>query len=800
MQMRLGSALFERSRGSGPRSVTQTVHFPREVQLAAVGMVGYTVGFAGDDHHVGLLDIRLSTEIDGDLVMVTATFGLRDWSGNWDDDYEGTINFVVLADLASAADPRPRGDLVVTGMEVNQATQHFRSARHLDGPNVRPDNSVPLVARKNTGVRVYIDYDRDASLPMIASLSGTLEVTAASGASFNVAPLAMITPRRDLEINRAITGHTLNFLIPEAWCQGDITLRCRVFDAANSALPSRARQATFRFHEHEPLRVYAVGVHYTGQGLDLPAPAQSAVVSTLGFVEKTYPVAEVFVTGYSPIDFNKDMKADISDGCGDGFGDLLGVLRDMRGSSSDVYYAVLPGGGIDSGSVGGCGGGGVGAGFVGGGNTAAQEIGHAFGIDHAPCDSETRCGNPSGQDDNYPQYNGFASDSIGEFGFDPTNGTVFDPATNFDFMGYSGPNWVSPYTYENLLGNFPSSDGSFANANSARSLALGKGNTGKPGTGPEWLRKERMALQLDLTIHRDRTVERRHSFHFASSRGAERGRRTPFQVELLDSDGRVLTCQALINRCLHCHEECWPMSASQTIPFPAGAKRLLVREADTVIHDEDIPDPPRVRIGATPNRDGSQTLTWSSDQPDGKLWYLVQWEDRPGEWRGLAGRTQDTSAVLPATLLKKHRQRLLSVRVLASSGIATGAQHAEIEIRSNGTASPTPAVEVVDVGHQGHLGPVLTVSVRQEGAAVVPNAQVLWFANGAEIGRGRTLDLRSLPLGQHVLSAVVLDSGYGGTQARLLIECGGSGKYRLLSDDLVHPIGEGHDAPVAPNL
>ena len=182
------------------------------------------------------------------------------------------------------------------------------------------------------------------------------------------------------------------------------------------------------------------------------------------------------------------------------------------------------------------------------------------------------------------------------------------------------------------------------------------------------------------------------------------------------------------------------------------------------------------------------------------MWYLVQWEDQPGEWRGLAGRTQDTCAVLPATLLKKHRQRLLRVRVLASSGIATGVQDAEIEIRGNHTASPTPVVEVVDVGHHGHLGPVLTVSVRHEGAAAVPDAQVLWFTDGAEIGRGRTFDLRSLPLGQHVLSAVVLDSGSGGTQAQLLVECGGGGKYRLLSDDLVHPIGGRYGAPMTPKL
>lgn len=36
-------------------------------------------------------------------VRVTATFGGRAWSGNWDDDYEGTIYFGVLAEVEQAA-------------------------------------------------------------------------------------------------------------------------------------------------------------------------------------------------------------------------------------------------------------------------------------------------------------------------------------------------------------------------------------------------------------------------------------------------------------------------------------------------------------------------------------------------------------------------------------------------------------------------------------------------------------------------------------------------------------------------
>ena len=33
--------------------------------------------------------------MNGDAVTVNVTYGLRDWSGNWDDDYSGDIEFAV---------------------------------------------------------------------------------------------------------------------------------------------------------------------------------------------------------------------------------------------------------------------------------------------------------------------------------------------------------------------------------------------------------------------------------------------------------------------------------------------------------------------------------------------------------------------------------------------------------------------------------------------------------------------------------------------------------------------------------
>jgi hypothetical protein len=44
------------------------------------------------------MDVRLDTAVTGSTVRVTATFGLRDWSGNWDDRYEGQVFFTVVGE------------------------------------------------------------------------------------------------------------------------------------------------------------------------------------------------------------------------------------------------------------------------------------------------------------------------------------------------------------------------------------------------------------------------------------------------------------------------------------------------------------------------------------------------------------------------------------------------------------------------------------------------------------------------------------------------------------------------------
>src|SRR5262249_15654197 len=153
-----------RARDSGPRTGRTFFNFTTPVRQAVAILKGTSFGFSPtDDHHLGMVNVRLSTSIDDDVVTVEGTLGVPHWSGEWDDDYEGNILFVLLADLETGFVP---SNASITGVEHNQTIQFFRSS--LDPATAQPDNSIGLIAGKNTILRVYVDTQADPARPTIA--------------------------------------------------------------------------------------------------------------------------------------------------------------------------------------------------------------------------------------------------------------------------------------------------------------------------------------------------------------------------------------------------------------------------------------------------------------------------------------------------------------------------------------------------------------------------------------------------------------------------------------------------------
>jgi hypothetical protein len=104
MQIKPGSIAFNSFDGSGPRSDFTELNLDAPASQATAILTGFNAAFSPSDgdHHLGNLEVRLSAAfvnaVPSQLVRITAVFGLRDWSNDWDDKYEGTVRFAVIAE------------------------------------------------------------------------------------------------------------------------------------------------------------------------------------------------------------------------------------------------------------------------------------------------------------------------------------------------------------------------------------------------------------------------------------------------------------------------------------------------------------------------------------------------------------------------------------------------------------------------------------------------------------------------------------------------------------------------------
>jgi len=199
------------------------------------------------------------------------------------------------------------------------------------------------------------------------------------------------------------------------------------------------------------------------------------------------------------------------------------------------------------------------------------------------------------------------------------------------------------------------------------------------------------------------------------------------------------------------------------IPKPPEAYWFVVWECDNKIYEEEIPDPPEVYLTATePQMDGVR-INWESNPGDG-LWYLVHWKDVKGVYRGVAPRLTDKSLLLPRSLFARGRE--LSVRIYATSGIATGFAEQVIRLDQYTPSGITFTLATVESKEEsvGSLPWVLPVLVTDAAGSQFSDERITWYdARGNRLALGAEVDLRTLPLGRHVIRAVA--RGYGGSTA-----------------------------------
>lgn len=326
----------------------------------------------------------------------------------------------------------PDIDLVITGIEVTQAIQDL-------------DNTVPLVQGRKTLVRVYpqtTGYTPVSDVRMeLDVFRGQTLITTLTTESFTVQGA----------LARSNLDYSFNIDLPENLLQGELTLRARV-DAGNGVNELNENNnelfTSIAFNSVPPLNITIVPISYTyaPTGVTCPAPASEDVYSD--FVLRSYPLNSVNVSFHAPVNFVGDLTSDAE------ATRLLQQITDLKqmegASASRVYYGIFP---LTAGSscpvgVGGKGwiGQRVAIGHEGSGALMAHEIGHTFGLKHAPCG-----GSDSSVDPSFPYTEG----SIGEYGVDVFNMVLYPPTgPNYatDIMSYRCQFiWFSDYHYRKLF-------------------------------------------------------------------------------------------------------------------------------------------------------------------------------------------------------------------------------------------------------------------------------------------------------------------------------------------------------------
>jgi hypothetical protein len=351
----------------------------------------------------------------------------------------GNTGYVInlSIDVLPAAGAGP--DLSIVGVEVTQAIQHFRSS-------LGTDNTVPLVAGKVTLVRVYLDSGLDpaAGNATVPNVTGTINVNGTI-----IAPIATMTAQPIASVNPANFTDTLNFLIPANLAQGMLTITAQATVAGSVSNPETV---TVSFSPTRQLHIVVMRIN-VGSASAPMRPAYLAAVNRLPLV---YPIAtDPAVSIVYSIPSGTEVWTNTEDlSNDDGMNDLLEDIEDTQEDFDDDHklYGMTPdcmmsryGMSKENQAIG----------FSCLMESIAHELGHLYGLDHAPC------GNPDDPDDDFIPSSGL----VGEVGVDVVGQVAFAPNTS-DFMSYCGSTpcpcngagyegqWVSAYHWNKLFNAF----------------------------------------------------------------------------------------------------------------------------------------------------------------------------------------------------------------------------------------------------------------------------------------------------------------------------------------------------------
>jgi hypothetical protein len=381
---------------------------------------------------------------------------------------------------AAAPDPSTTGDPtskdtpappLVTGVAITSIAvfQAVKVPVVFAGKVVAPaSRNAPVVANRPGLIRAYVKPDATYKGGSI-----TAELRLVDGTTR--LPVVKDTKTIAGASTDAAIASTFNFEVPASSLPPGVTYQV-LLTQAGGVVPTASSTARFPndggvqsldVQKSGKLKIVIVPVKYTADGSGRTPDVSAAQLAryTQTFMAR-YPAETVDITARAPFTYSSSISAN-----GSGFSAVLNAVTNLRqtdGVAADVYYygALAPTSSFNSFCGGGCVTGlstvvdspqtsflraSVGVGYTGDDsvNTAAHEVGHAHGRNHAPC------GGASGIDASFP----YSQASIGTWGYDIFAKTFLSPSVGKDMMGYCPNEWVSDYTYTALFDRIASLNG-----------------------------------------------------------------------------------------------------------------------------------------------------------------------------------------------------------------------------------------------------------------------------------------------------------------------------------------------------
>ena len=683
-----------------------------------------------------------------------------------------TVAFALFAARVDALDIEP------TALEVTQTVQ-------------RLDNSVRLVANKNTWVRVHA---RSVGAPQVTNV-----VTRIAGSRVAPGPVTFLgffdsKPTTVVASPDRVSGPSFDVQIPLSWRSGTVQIVAVVDfpgDVAEDDEDNNGRFVTVTFEDVPPVRVRAFGVEFPGGSL----PADLHYQHIASWLRRGFPTSSLLFeqqTLTTPVfwpddfcDCPKDAAgACVSTGpcsnfpmrpcdshleCGCGFLNEILLQRRSLDRANDAvepdrrYVAIVDDG---AGFMRGCSPGEqlkVASGPTGspvdtewswdldgsyGDFYTAHELGHAYGRSHAPC-----CGAPDPGE--YP-HDACDIGTSEHAGWD-TSGPVALEATSKDVMSYCDDIWMSDFTFEGIMDRLileggepappPKVPGTFA-------IATGNAN---------------------LTRDRARITS---FFSLPATLGRADASRGDWALRFLDATGGILSTHMFTPHEIADDHDFVPPSIgrdgrvadrvavfSETVEVPSGpiARLVLYHEDREMDSRAASANPPVVRITA-PNggeRIGRKTtVRWSASDADGDplTFTLLYSADAGATWRAAANEISGGSLAVDLTGLPGSKQALF--RILASDGLLTSVDDSDAVF---GVANGRPIVFITDPGDGAVIGAGQVAMF--EGMAhdaedgVLAGNRLTWRSDcqGA-LGSGANLEVDGLKPGTHAITLTAADA------------------------------------------